>query len=74
MDELNYTVVIEPADDDSYSVHVPDLPGCISTGDTKEEALANITEAIRGHVATLREMGNPIPEPKSSAAVVPLSA
>lgn len=51
---MQYTVVIEPADDGTFSVWVPDLPGCVSTGATQEEALASIAEAMRGHIETLR--------------------
>ncbi len=68
---MNYTVVIEPAEDGSFSIWVPDLPGCISSGDTREEALAMIREAIRGHVESLRAAGDPVPAPRSQAAVVP---
>jgi len=39
-------VVLEPSEDGGYTVYVPSLPGCISEGDTREEALANIREAI----------------------------
>ena len=67
---MDYTVVIERADDDSYSVYVPDLPGCISCGDTPEEALEMIKEAIQGHIQTLRENGDPVPTPRSTASVV----
>lgn len=67
---MQYTVVIEKADDGSYSIWVPDLPGCVSCGDTRDEALNNISEAIRGHVETLREFGEPIPPVRSSATVV----
>ena len=67
---MEYVVVIERADDGSYSVQVPDLPGCISCGDTREEALEMIKEAIRGHMTTLREHGDPVPEPRSTASVV----
>jgi predicted RNase H-like HicB family nuclease len=67
---MQYTVVIEPADDGSFSVWVPDLPGCASCGDTRDEALANIAEAIRGHIETLRTHGEPVPQPRSTATVV----
>ncbi len=67
---MQYTVVIETADDGSLSVWVPDLPGCVSSGDTQEEALRNIEEAVRGHIAVLRESGEAVPEPRSRAAVV----
>jgi len=43
---MNLKVVMEPSDDGGYTVIVPALPGCISEGDTKEEALKNIREAI----------------------------
>jgi predicted RNase H-like HicB family nuclease len=43
---MNLKVVLEPSDDGGYTVLVPALPGCISEGDTKEEALKNIREAI----------------------------
>ena len=65
-----YTVVIEQADDGSFSVHVPDLPGCASTGDTREEAVDMIREAIRGHLQILREHGDTVPPPRSTATVV----
>jgi predicted RNase H-like HicB family nuclease len=67
---MQYTVVIEQAEDGSLSVWVPDLPGCVSTGDTRDEALRNIAEAIKGHIETLREHGEPVPPPRSSATVV----
>lgn len=67
---MQYTVVLEPAEDGSFSVWVPDLPGCASTGDTREEALANIAEAIRGHIETLQEHGEPVPPARSTATVV----
>ncbi len=69
-DELRYTVVIEQADDGSFSVYVPDLPGCVSCGDTKEEALEMIREAIRGHLEVLRDHGDEVPSPRSTATVV----
>lgn len=43
---MKFKVVLEPAEEGGYVVYVPSLPGCISEGDTKEEALANIREAI----------------------------
>jgi len=67
---MNYTVVIEPADDGSFSVYVPDLPGCVSCGDTPGQALDSIREALQGHIETLREFGEAVPEPRSFAGVV----
>ncbi len=67
---MQYTVVLEPADDGGICVWVPDLPGCTSHGDTRDEALANIAEAIRGHIEVLKEHGEPVPPPRSSATQV----
>lgn len=44
---MRLTVVLEPSEEGGYTAYVPALPGCISEGDTKEEALANIKEAIK---------------------------
>lgn len=67
---MDYLVIIEPAADGSYSVYVPDLPGCVSCGDTPEEAEQMIREAIKLHVESLREHGEPVPTPSSRATTV----
>lgn len=60
--ELEYAVVIEKDEETGeYGVIVPALPGCLSQGKTKEEALKNIKEAIRGHIETLRAHGYSVP-------------
>ncbi len=56
----NYTVVIEP-DDDAFHAYVPALRGCHSTGDTHDEAKANIKEAIELYLESLIESGEEIP-------------
>ena len=61
-----YLVVVEKAEN-NYSAYSPDLPGCVATGDTKEEALRLMREAIDLHIRALREDGLPIPEPSTSA-------
>jgi predicted RNase H-like HicB family nuclease len=66
---MQYTVIIEKAPG-NYSAYVPDLPGCISTGQTREEIERNIREAIEFHLEGMREDGLPIPEPTSSAVLV----
>ena len=43
---MRFSIVLEPSDEGGYTVYVPSLPGCISEGDTQDEALANIREAI----------------------------
>ncbi|MCG6204134.1 type II toxin-antitoxin system HicB family antitoxin [Rhodopseudomonas sp. HC1] len=49
----------------SYGVAFPDVPGCISAGDTFEQAIDNAAEALRGHLALLRADGDPIPQLRS---------
>src|SRR3569623_544184 len=66
---MRYAVVIEKAND-NYSAYVPDLPGCIATGDSIEEVEAEIGEAIRLHVEGLLEDGLPVPEPTAIAEYV----
>ena len=67
---MDCTVVIEQTNDGGYGVYVPDLPGCMSCGDTPGQALDSIREAIEGHIPTLREFGEPVPTPRSFAGVV----
>jgi predicted RNase H-like HicB family nuclease len=66
---MRYAVVIESAGN-NYSVYVPDLPGCVATGDTVQEAERNIQEAIRFHIDGLREDGAVIPAPSARAEYV----
>jgi len=61
---MRYAVVIEKADG-NYSAFVPDLPGCVATGRTVEEAEREIRAAIQFHIEGLREDGLSIPEPTS---------
>jgi len=50
-----------------YSAYVPDLPGCITTGPTLPATRTNMQEAISGHLAVMREFGDPIPQPTTIA-------
>jgi len=60
--EMKFKVVLEPdLDDGGYVVSCPSLPGCYSQGDTVEEALENIREAIEAYVESLKKHGEPIP-------------
>lgn len=54
-------VVIYPGEDGQWVVEVPSLPGCVSQGATREEALRNIREAIDLWIETMRQKGSPIP-------------
>ena len=58
---LTYTVELEPQKEGGYTVTVPILPGCISEGDTLEEALENIKDAIEGYLKVLAKHNQPIP-------------
>lgn len=55
-------VLLYPGEDSYFVVEVPSLPGCISQGKTREEALANIEEAIALYIEVLSDRGEPIPE------------
>ncbi len=61
-----YAVIFEQAEA-NRAAYVPDLPGCVSTGRTLEETERNVREAISGHLRTLGEFGEPVPEPTSVA-------
>jgi predicted RNase H-like HicB family nuclease len=58
----SYKTIFEPQGEGGYTVTVPSLPGCISEGDTYEEALTNIKEAIALYLESLQADGLPIPE------------
>ena len=70
---MRYTIVIERSPN-NYAAYVPDLPGCIATGATREEAVREIGEAIGLHIESLRDHGEPVPEPHCTAAVVDVAA
>ena len=61
---MSYLVVIERGET-SFGAYVPDLPGCAAVGETEEEALRLIREAIAFHIEGLKEAGLPVPESRS---------
>ncbi len=63
---VRYAVIFEQAEN-NWAAYVPDLPGCVTTGNTIEETERNIREAIEGHLRTLQEFGDPVPQPISVA-------
>ena len=63
-------VILTPGEDGYWVAEVPSLPGCISQGATREEALANIRDAIRQYIASLIDDGEPVPEDRFEAEVV----
>ena len=60
---MRFRVLIEQAEDGSFVVTCPTLPGCLSEGKTRQEAKKNITEAIQGYLESLKKHGEPIPPP-----------
>ena len=70
---MRYTVVLEKGES-SYGSFVPDLPGCVAVGESKEEALSLIKEAIAFHIEGLKEEGVPIPRPHCEFEQVKISA
>lgn len=70
---MRYVVIVERGEK-GFGAYVPDLPGCVAVGDTKEEALRLIREAIELHLEEMREEGLPIPEPSSSSEYVEVGA
>lgn len=65
-DARKYVVVFEKSET-GYGAYVPDLPGCVTVGDTLEEAERNIREAIEGHIDVMREHGESVPQPTTTA-------
>ncbi len=63
-------IIIYPGEDGFWVVECPSLPGCISQGKTKEEAIANIREAITGYIAALEEDNLPVPDENFEAMVL----
>jgi predicted RNase H-like HicB family nuclease len=57
----SYTVIFEPAEEGGYVVRVPALPGCVTQGETLEEAREMAADAIQGHIEALVMTGQPVP-------------
>jgi len=70
---MRYLVVIEQGAA-SFGAYVPDLPGCVAAGETRDEALRLIREAIEFHIEGLRQEGQPVPPPSSTSEVVDVQA
>jgi len=66
---MRYAVVIERVGE-NYSAYVPDLPGCVATGETLQEVEAEIRVAVRFHIEGLKKDGLEVPEPTSIAEYV----
>ena len=70
---MRYAVIVEEGES-SFGAYVPDLPGCVAVADSRAEVLHLIEEAIEFHVDSLRQDGQPIPEPSSSIEYVEVRA
>ena len=68
-----YLIIVEETDA-GYSAYSPDLPGCGSTGKTKEEVERNIQQAIEFHIEGLKEEGYDVPEPSTYSSYVDVAA
>ncbi|HUE01726.1 MAG TPA: type II toxin-antitoxin system HicB family antitoxin [Bryobacteraceae bacterium] len=73
MTPKRYPVVIEPTST-GYSAFSPDVPGCAAAGDTEEETRQKFREALTAHFEIMREIGEPIPEPRASVDYVEIAA
>jgi antitoxin HicB len=58
---MKFRVTVEPDEDGVFVAECPSLPGCVSQGNTREEAMANIRDAIQGYLDSLKKHGEPIP-------------
>lgn len=70
---MRYLVVVEKGST-SFGAYVPDLPGCVAAGETKDECLTLIREAIELHLEGLKDQGQPVPAPSSSSELVEIEA
>ena len=68
-----YMVVVERGDS-NWGAHVPDLPGCVAVGATRDEVISLIREAIALHIDSLRRDGLPVPKPTSEGTFVDVEA
>ena len=66
---MKFRVTIEPDEDGVFVAECPTLPGCVSQGKTRDEAMKNIRDAIQGYLASLKKHGEPIPAPITEGVV-----
>ena len=70
---MRYAVVIERGPE-TFGAYVPDLPGCVAAGETRDEVVRLIQEAIKLHLETLKEEGQPVPAPSSTVEFIDVAA
>lgn len=66
---MRYTVIIETGER-NYGAYVPDLPGCVAVGETKEEVLRLIREAVEFHIEGIQKEGLPVPKPTTTSELI----
>lgn len=66
---LKYTAIFEPAEEGGYVVHVPSLPGCHTQGETFEEAVEMVKDAISGYLYVLKKHGEEIPRESEETVI-----
>ncbi len=71
---MRYTAIIEKEPNTDWGAYVPDLPGCVAVGATREEVERLIGEAIELHLREMQEDGEPIPQPNSTAIEIEVAA
>ncbi len=65
-----YLVIYETGEDGGWGAYSPDVPGCVAAGQTKAEVEKLMREALPDHIALMREVGEPVPQPHHVAGVV----
>ena len=71
--DMKYTIVIEKTPS-GFSAYVPDVPGCIAAGQSRDEVIRLMSEALPDHIQLMRESGEDIPKPTSTAEVLEVAA
>ena len=71
---IQYAVVIERGEDGGYGAYLPDLPGCVAVAETEAEVRKLIREAVEIHLKSMREDGDPIPQPSTQVEYVALAS
>ena len=64
--QLTYRVILQKEPEGGFTVNVPSLPGCISYGENLDHAMEMAKEAIEGYIATLKDLGEPVPDDSSN--------
>ena len=73
MQQYSFSVIFEPAEEGGYTVIVPSLPGCVTEGDTLEEAKSMAVDAIKAYCESLKKDGKPIPQKNKRKINYPLT-